>query len=43
MFLSLLINMIDSRKPNVQTMCQKNGMTPLPMPVIAPAGKVSFI
>jgi hypothetical protein len=43
MFVSLLTNMTDSSKPNVQSMCEKTGQTPLPMPVITRAGTVSFI
>ena len=43
MFVSLLTNMIDSSKTNVQTMCEKTGQVAPPMPVITPAGTVSFL
>ena len=43
MFVSLLANMTDSSKTNVQTMCEKTGQTPLQMPIINPVGTVSFI
>ena len=43
MFVSLLTNMIDSSKTNVQTMCEKQGQVTPPMPVITPVGTVSFL
>ena len=43
MFVSLLTNMIDSSKTNVQTMCEKQGQVAPPMPVITPMGTVSFL
>ena len=43
MFVSLLTNMIDSSKTNVQTMCEKQGQVAPPMPVITPVGTVSFL
>jgi hypothetical protein len=43
MFLTLVSNMTDSSKPNVQSMCEKSGTTPPSMPVIVQAGTVSFI
>ena len=35
--------MIESCKINVQSMCEKTGVVPPPMPVISPVGTVSFL